>query len=254
MRKKIRKICIILVFAISIAIFLHIFGRLIFDHGYQYFPLNEGDRYIYRHREGPEEGIVTITVKNVKQLNSSKQFDFLFQGKYNDRIQTYRLTRTGLLFYRNKHLVGEVPMKVIREFFPPLLMLPYQLKKNIAFNAIEDVYDYDGKLIDKEKIEGGVSFVGFEEVNVEAGKFRCLHFFVRLNYEDYSGNSKHMHAYNFWVTPGLGYVKVSHAFVPFLYITYIKPEDKNIMNRYSEPFVETFELKAATIGTRIIGG
>ena len=245
-----------LILVVLLATCIYVFSTKTNNTLKPYFPLNENDQYVYQHEEGPESSIVTITVKNVKHISDGTEFDFLFQGQYNDRIQTSRLTAKGLLFCRNKHLVGQVPMKVIREFSPPILLLPYKLEKSIAFESSENVYDYDGKLIDKEKIEAIVSFVGFEEVNVEAGRFKCRHFFVKLNYEDQLGNSTRMHAYNFWVVPGLGYVKVVHTYTPFAsfaYFNYIKPEDKTIMNRYNSPFTELLELKKAVIAGKGIG-
>jgi len=244
---------LILILVILLIICLYAFRNTANNAVQPYFPLNENDQYTYQHNEGPESDIVTITIKNVKRIGNEAEFEFLFQGQYNDRVQTSRLTPQGLFFCRNKHLVGQVPQKVIREFSPPILLLPYKLDKNIFFNTAENIYDYDGKLIDKEKIEAIVSFVGFEEVKVEAGRFKCRHFFVKLNYEDKFGNSVRMHAYNFWVVPGIGYVKVIHTYTPFVYLTYIKPEDKTLMNRYNSPFTELLELKKAVIGGKAIG-
>ncbi|MBZ9577939.1 hypothetical protein KJA13_02785 [Patescibacteria group bacterium] len=212
-----------------------------------FFPLNENDQYIYAHREGSVEGIVTITVKNVKQVAEGRQFNFLWQGEYNDRIQTNILSSKGILFCMNKHLVGEVPLKVIREFSPPLLMIPSELGKNISSSAIQSIYDYEGNLIDKERIEANISFVGFEDIAVEAGKFKCIHFFVRHNYRDAAENSKKMHIYNFWLAPGLGFVKFMHTFIPLQNLRYIRAGEKTIMNRYCGPFTEVFKLKKAVI-------
>ncbi len=245
---------LVLISVILLAIFVCYFRPIMINALQPYFPLNENDQYIFQHNEGPESDIVTITVKNVRHKISGTEFDFLFKGQYNDRVQASKLTARGLLFCKNKHLVGQVPLKVIREFSPPILLLPYSLAKNISFNSAECIYDYDGKLIGKEKIEAIASFVGFEEVEVGAGKFKCRHFFVKLNYEDKFGNSARMHAYNFWVVPGLGYVKVIHTYTPFTYFTYLKPEDKTIMNRYNSPFTELFELKKAVIAGKDIGG
>ena len=219
----------------------------------EYFPLNENDKYTYVHHEGIEEGIVTIIVKNVKQLKNTKQFNYLWQGKYNDRLQTFRLTSKGMILCDNKHLAGEIPMKVVRTFSPPLLMIPSRLKRNISLSAIQLIYDYEENLIDKEKIEAEISFIGTEHVTVEAGAFKCLHFFVRHNYRDTSGNTRHMHTYNFWIAHKIGIVKFIHTFIPFLYVEHIKPEQKTIMNRYARPFIATFELKRAVIGEEIIG-
>lgn len=218
-----------------------------------YFPLNEDDKYTYIHYEGIEKGIVTKTVKNVRQRMGKKKFSFYWQGKYNDRVQTFLLTSQGMLLYMNKHLVGKVPLKVIRKYSPPLLMIPSQLKKNIFLSTIQSIYDYEGNIIDREKIEANISFVGAEDIIVEAGKFRCLHFFIRHNYKDHSGNSKHMHTYDFWIAPGAGVVKEVHTFIPFLYIKYISSEQKTINNRYSGSFVEVLELKKAIVGGKEIG-
>lgn len=58
----------------------------------RYSPLNEVDRYVYFHYEDSDEDLVTITVKNVRNIGQIKQFDFLWQGKYNDRMQTSKFT------------------------------------------------------------------------------------------------------------------------------------------------------------------
>ena len=214
---------------------------------FEYFPLDEDVEYVYRHLEGSESNIVTVSIKNVQQIESGKQFDLLFQGEYNDRIQTRMLTSQGVMFCRNKHLVGEVPLKVIREFSPALLLIPSKLKENISFSTIQSIFDYGGKLINKEKIEAEISFIGKEEITVEAGKFKCLHFLVRHIYKDEFGRSKLMHIYNFWIAPKTGHVKTIHTYIPFIHAKYIRPEEKNIMNRYSSPFVETLELKEIVV-------
>lgn len=217
-----------------------------------YFPLNENDKYIYTHREGAEEGVLSITVKNVKKTAKGKQFDFLWEGKYNDRLQTLLLTSRGIELCKNVHLVGQVPMKVIRIATPPLLMIPSNLKRNNVSFSMQPAYTYEGKLLYTEKVEVEISFVGIEEVTVEAGKFKCIHFFARHNYKDEVGNSKHMHTYDFWIAPNVGFVKFVHTFVPFMYIRYIKPNEKTIMNRYHCFFVEVIlELKKAIIGVNL---
>ena len=86
----------------------------------KYFPLNTNDKYIYDHYEGGERGDVSITVKNVKQLGKEKYFNFFWQGKYNDRIQSVKLSPRGIIFCNNRHLVGQIPLKVIRKLTPPL--------------------------------------------------------------------------------------------------------------------------------------
>lgn len=251
MKKMLNRKAIVILFLVSMS-FLYLLTTRAYSSP-EYFPLNENDIYTYQHHEGIEKGIVTIAVKNVRQIDSGKQFNFLWQGKYNERIQTFQSTPRGIVFYENRHLAGEPPLKVIRTFKPPLLMIPSQLKKNIFVSTIQTVYDYGGNLIDKENIEAEISFAGEEDVTVGAGEFRCLHFFIRHNYRDASGNSKHMHTYNFWIAPGVGIVKFIHAFIPFLYVKYINPADKTIMNRYSSSFVERFELVKAVIGGKTIG-
>jgi hypothetical protein len=219
----------------------------------EYFPLNENDKYIYNNLEGAEEGIVTITVKNIKESGKEKQFDWLWEGKYNDRLQTHKVTFRGIVFCKNKHLAGEVPMRVVRVLSPPILMFPSRLERNIRLSSVQSIYTYEGKFLDGERIEADISFVGFEDVAVEAGKFKCIHFFVRHNYKDSEGRSKHMHTYNFWIAKGVGIVKYIHTFTPFLYIRKIKPEEKTIMNRYGEGFIAFFELKKAIIGGKSVG-
>ncbi|MCK9603503.1 MAG: hypothetical protein M0R66_04010 [Candidatus Omnitrophica bacterium] len=219
----------------------------------EYFPLNENDKYTYNHHEGGEERIVTITVKDVQKTNEGKQFNFLWEGKYNDRIQALSLSARGIFLRRNEHLVGEFPMRSIRTCVPPMVMIPPKLE-NITLAPINYwTYDLKGDLREKEKIEESISFAGFEDVNVEAGKFKCIHFFERHNYKDELNNSKHMHIYDFWIAPNVGIVKFVHAFIPFMYMRYISPDKKTIMNRYSGFFVEIFELKKADIGGKVIG-
>lgn len=219
----------------------------------EYFPLHENDKYIYTHQEGIEQGIVTISVKEIKQIGKTKEFSWLWQGKYNDRLQMLKLTPKGIVLCKNIHLAGEVPMKVTRILSPPILMIPAQLGKNILFNSLQSIYTNEGKFLEAEKIEADISFVGNEEVSVEAGKFRCIHFFVRHNYKDAVGNSKQMHTYNFWITKGVGIVKFIHTFTPFLCVKKIKPEEKTIMNRYDGGFKAFFELKRTIIGGKEIG-
>lgn len=221
---------------------------------HEYFPLNESDKYTYIHHEGAEAGEVTITIKNVIQRKSTKQFDFLWGGKYNDRVQTDMLVEgEGLKHCLNKHLVGKVPLKVVRRISPPLVMIPAQLKTNMRGFCEQDIFDYDGKLLAKETIEANVSFMGFEEVKTNAGNFNCLHFFVTHNYRDASGLSFQMHTYNFWIAKGVGLVKQIHTFIPLVFIDFIAPEDKTIMNRYNTSFCEIFELKKAVIAGKQIG-
>ncbi len=220
---------------------------------FKYFPLNENDTYIYEHREGIETDTVKIIVGDVKQTSAGKQFTFLWKGKYNDRKQLNMLTSKGIIFYKNEHLVGEVPLKVIRILEPPLLMIPSKLKKSIFISTIQNIYDVNGKYIDKEKIDAEINFVGIEDISTGAGNFKCIHFFIKHNYKDSSGKSIHMHTYNFWIAPDIGIVKLIHTFTPFLYSNFFKPEDKTIMNRYSESFAAYFELKKAVINGRVIG-
>lgn len=220
-----------------------------------YFPLNGNDKYVYSHQEGPEDMLLTITVKNVKQIsNRIKQFEFLWSGKYNDRIQIFRESPDGISLCENKHLVGEPPLKTIRTLSSPLIMLPYAFRNSKFANTTMSTFDNQGNLVEWDKIESEISFVGHEEVTVEAGKFKCSHFFVRHDYKDKNGNSRQMHTYNFWVAPGLGFIKFMHIFVPFRKTNYVEPAQKNIMNRYSNPFVSLYELKEATISGKKIGG
>jgi len=240
------RITIIIFILLIIGFFYPLFLKLKNSYSInEYFPLNEGDKYIYSHHEGAERDVVTITVKNVRQTDEGKQFSLLFQGKYNDRIQTWILTSEGMKLCRNKHLVGKVPLKTIREFLPPLLMIPSRLKKSIFLSTIQSIFDYKGNLIEKENIEAEISFVGIEDVVVEAGEFKCIHFFIKNIYKNETGKSKLMHIYNFWIAPGVGYVKTIHAFVPFVYAEYVSPQKKDIMNRYNSSFVEVLELKEA---------
>lgn len=252
MKKVSSWILIVVIFIFSISLLYFLKSKNTYPIS-KYFPLNENDKYIYMHHEGIEDGIVTITVKNVNKVDKGKQFDFLWQGKYNDRIQTLILTSEGIIFHKNKHLAGEIPLKVIRTFSPPLLMIPSELKKKISLSTVQSIYDFEGNLLEKEKIEADISFVGSEDVSVEAGKFKCLYFFIRHNYKDALGNSKNMHTYNFWIAPNIGIVKFIHTFIPFVHMEYIRPEEKDIMNRYSSSFVAVYELKKAIIGTKIIG-
>jgi len=103
----------------------------------------------------------------------------------------------------------------------------------------------------REEIEVLVSFVGKEDVNVEAGKFKCLHFFSRHNYKDALDNSIYMHTYDFWIAKGIGIIKMIHTFVPFQHIEYFKPEERPF-SRYSTIFSGVFELKDAFINGRPI--
>jgi hypothetical protein len=220
---------------------------------FKYFPLNENDTYTYDHREDVESDTVKIIVEGVKQTSEGKRFTFLWKGKYNDRKQLNILTSRGIIFYQNEHLVGQAPLRVIRMMTPPLLMIPSELRKSIFTSTIQNIYDVNGKYIDKEKIEAEINFVGFEEVKTGAGNFKCIHFFIRHNYKDPSGKSIHMHTYNFWIARDIGIVKLIHTFTPFLYNNFFRPEDKTIMNRYGEPFTAYFELKKAVIGGKVIG-
>lgn len=218
-----------------------------------YFPLNENDIYIFSLREGSEVNSITITVKNVKQMGKTKEFEFLWSGKYNDRAQLFRSTPDGIVFLENKHLVGEPPLKSIRTHSPPLMMIPYRLKRNVLLSSVLSTRDYKGHLLEQHKIEAEIAFLGLEEVSVEAGRIKCHHFFVHHNYKDMKGKSQFMHTYNFWVAPGIGFVKFIHTFIPFHQTNYINPADKNIMNRYENPFVSLYELKEAIIGGKKIG-
>lgn len=220
----------------------------------QYFPLNENDKYTYIHHEGIERGITTITVKNIRKTIEGKQFDWLWEGKYNDRIQTHLLTSKGMIFCRNEHLVGGEPLRSVRICNPPLVMIPSQLKKNSSFFTLFLTYSLKGKLLNKENIEANISFIGKEDIKIKAGEFKCLHFFISHDYKDIlSGNSIHRHTYDLWIAPGVGIVKFIHTFVPFIYVRYFRPEEKTIMNRYNSSFVEYFELKNAIIGGKKIG-
>lgn len=220
----------------------------------EYFPLNENDKYIYIHHEGVEVGEVTITVKNVIRKKRTKQFDFFWGGKYNDRVQTHMLVQgEGIKFCLNKHLVGKPPLKVVRRISPPLVMIPAKLGKKMPGFCEQDIFDYDGRFLAKETIEASSSFMGTEEVKAEAGSFNCLHFFVTLNFRDASGLNFQMHTYNFWIAKGVGIVKEIHTFVPFIYYDSYAPKDKTIMNRYNMAFCEILELKNAVIAGKQIG-
>ncbi len=221
---------------------------------FHYFPVQENNEYVYNRKEGSDNDVITIKIKNVESGYRRKHFYFYWEGsKYNARIQEYILDTRGLFFCQNKHLTGEVPLKVIRELSPPLLMLPSRLIRSTTLASMQTISDYDGNLIAKEKIQAEVSFLGSEKVSVEAGNFQCLNFSVRHNYKNKEGNSIHMHTYNYWIADGVGIVKFVHTFIPFHYERYIKPEDKTLMNRYSGFFVEAYELKKANVGGRIIG-
>jgi len=251
--KKISLVILIVILALSTFFFGGLKnGERRFDI-FAFFPLETGDKYIYDHSEGGERDTVSVTVKNVQSRRGEKTFNFFWQGKYNDRIQSLKLSKEGLIILANRHLVGQVPLKVIRTFLPPVVMIPSCTKRFMKFRTVQPIYDLDGKLIERENISGEICFVGVEHVNLPAGDFRCLHFFSRHNYKDRKRNSIHMHTYNFWVAPGIGIVKAIHSFVPFVYINYIGPGQKTIMNRYSGFFFEVMELKKAYIGGKVIG-
>ncbi len=218
----------------------------------KYFPLNEGDKYVYLYHEDAESDIVSITVQNVFDGNLGRQFDFLWRGKYHDRLMTNVRTPAGILFFQNQQLTGQVPHKVIRRFSPPLLMLPSQMNPNQFSFSVQSIYDYQGNLLDKEAVEAGITYLGKEMVQSAAGDFLCLHFFVRHTYRDLKGVSKHMHTYDFWIAQGVGFVKMVHTFIPFTHIEYRKPEEKTLMNRYRGSFVEVLELKEAMINNQLI--
>ncbi len=223
--------------------------------GIKYFPLNENDKYVYSHQEGAENDLMTITVQNVRKIDQITRFEFIWSGKYNDRIQELVSAENGIMLCVNKHLIGEVPLKTVRRLLSPLMMLPYRLSRKTVFStSVMETNDYNGNFVERDNITDEVSFVGKEEVLVEAGKFKCYHFFVRHNYKDDSGNSRQMHTYNFWVAPGVGIVKFIHIFVPFHQVKYVSPEEKNIMNRYSNPFVSLYELKEAFIAGKKLRG
>ena len=218
----------------------------------RYFPLNTNDKYTYDHYEGNEKDIVSITVKNVKKAGREKFFEFFWQGRYNDRIQSLKLSPQGIIFYSNRHLVGQVPLKVIRKFSPPLVMIPSRLSRFMITSTVQSIRGLGGKLIGKENIRSNISFLGYEDIKVKAGNFRCIHFSVTHTYKDGFQNSLQMHTYNFWIAPGVGLVKFIHAFIPFIYVKYIPPDQKDIMNRYSGPFVEIFDLREALIKGKTI--
>jgi len=131
-------------------------------------------------------------------------------------------------------------------------MIPSRLNRCRDIYTAQLIYDLDARLIGREDINANICFVGIENVSVGAGNFSCLHFRAIHNYKDSFQNSIQMHTYNFWVAHGVGIVKFIHTFVPFIYIEYIPPGQKNIMNRYSGSFVERFELKEALIKDKII--
>jgi len=218
-----------------------------------FFPLNTNDRYIYDHYEGAEKGMVSITVKNVKNAGKEKFFNFFWQGRYNDRIQSLKLSPQGIILYSNRHLVGQIPLKVIRKLSPPLLMIPSRLSRFVTSSSVQSICDLDRRSIGEEKINADIHFLGFEDINVKAGNFRCIHFSITHTYKDGSQNSIQMHTYNFWIAPGVGIVKFIHAFTPFIYVKYIPPGEKDIMNRYSGPFVEIFDLREALIKGKTVG-
>jgi len=219
----------------------------------EYLPLHENDVSVYLHHEGVEKGIVKITVKNVQPGPHGTKFDFFWEGKYSDRITTCLLTREGLKLVENKHLVGQVPLKVVRKYSPATMMIPAHFNKTAFSITNHLIYDYDSRFLDQEQIESLVSFVGKEKVTLIAGNFECLHFFIRHLYKNKNGESIHMHTYDFWIAPGAGVVKQIHTFIPFVYIQYISPEDKTINNRYNASFVEVLELIKANIGGKQIG-
>ncbi len=252
MKKILFSVAIIIIYAVIVISWYFLSKQEKFPIS-KYFPLNENDTYIYNHRDGTAEELLTITVKNVKSLADGRQFDFLWQSKLCNRSQTLKLSPGGLELCEDRFLAGTVPMKSVRIPSPPLLMIPSILKKGISLSSIQPVYTFEGKLLYTEEVEEGLSFVGTEEITVEAGKFRCLHFFTRHNYKDESGNSKHAHTYDFWIAPGIGLVKFVHSFVPFMYLRYVGPGEKGVMNRYDYFFVEVLELKNAKIGSTTIG-
>ncbi len=229
---------------------VYIFESIFYGRSYRisdYLPLNEGDVYLYAHHEGAESGDVTIRVANVEKRTEGKMFDLVWSGKYSDRVITNLLTDRGDFLVKNRHLVGEVPLKVIRKLNPPIVMIPGFFSKSFSMDTVSESRDYGGNLVEVEKIAMQTSFIGAEEIVVPAGKLKTLHFFVRHTYKDKDGNSKQMHTYDFWISSGVGIVKQIHTFTPFWYWNYIRPEDKTIMNRYSTSFVEVLELKNARI-------
>lgn len=242
------------IFSALIIIFTFLVSTLYFFYQaktypiFKYFPLNENDKYIYNYHEGIVESVLNLEVKNVKELDNGKQFNFYWHGKDNNRMQTFFLTSRGLLFYRNEHLEGDPPLRAIRIYSPPVVMMPSNLQRQSFLTTEQLIYDCEvkGKLIGKEKIEALVSFVGKEEVSVRAGKFKCLHFFIRHNYKDALGNSIQMHTYDFWIAEGIGIIKMIHAFIPFRNIEYFKPEERPF-SRYTTIFSEVSELKEAII-------
>ncbi len=245
----------ILLFLISVPLLISVIVYCASDEVYPisgFFPLNTNDCYIYDHYEGVEKGVASITVKNVRKEGKEKFFNFFWQGNYNDRIQYLKLSAAGLILLSNRHLVGRAPLRVIRKFSPPLLMIPSRLNKCKSVYTAQLIYDWDAKLIGREDINANIRFVGTENVSVGAGSFRCLHFRSIHNYTDSSKNSIQMHTYDFWLAYGVGVVKFIHTFVPFIYIEHIPLEQKNIMNRYSDSFAEVFELKEASIKGKVI--
>lgn len=232
--------------AVGIAAYYHYVHKGYYDID-KCFPLNVGDKYTYIHHEDSEKNTVTITVTSVKAAGSGKQFDFLWQGKFNDRIMTNTLTREGIMFNSNRQLTGEVPHKVVRVFSPALLMLP-SYRSGAEAVSVQSIYDYEGNLLGKERVEAVISYIGSEKLHVQAGDFPCEHFFIRNTYKDDAGLSKHMHTYDFWVAEGAGFVKMIHAFVPLANFEYNRPEEKTLMNRYRGTFIEVFELEQASPG------
>ncbi len=212
-----------------------------------YFPINENNQYSYNYRVDDIETTVTMDVDGVRQTAGAKQFSFSWKGKYNDRIQTFALSPKGLFLVKNQHLRGEFPMKSTRILSPPLLMIPARLKRNILISSFQAIYDDRGNFRYDEKIEGDVSFLGPEDIDVPAGRFKCLHFCIRHNYRDGSGNSTQMHTYNIWISRNAGIVKFIHTFAPFVHMEYIKPEEKHLMNRYNTSIYEVYELREAMV-------
>ena len=159
----------------------------ILDH----FPLVDGLKWIYDSNMGEVTSWVTVTGDQYTVTSESSPLDIK---------QVFRLTPEGLILIEAEMDTWLTSDR--RTYLPSLLRFPLTV-------TIGKEWIWEGKeLVDDDIINSMVKgrIIGWEEITVPAGTYRCLNVLITTTSDDGTTTSSTQ-----WLAPGIGIVKADIA-------------------------------------------
>ncbi len=159
----------------------------ILDH----FPLVDGLKWRYESNMGEVTSWVTVTGDQYTVTSESSPLDIK---------QVFRLTPEGLIL-----IAAEMDTWLTsdrRTYLPPLLRFPLTV-------TVGEEWIWEGKeLVDDDIINSVVKgkIIGWENITVPAGSYRCLNVLITTSSDDGTTTSSTQ-----WLAPGIGIVKADIA-------------------------------------------